>query len=157
MHFSPVSLYCGPFGGPTYNLGPKYALFTSQLVLWTIWWVNLESGAKICTFHQSACTWDHLVCQPRIWGQNMHFSPVSLYCGPFGGPTYNLGPKYALFTSQPVLWTIWWVNIESGPKICTFHQSACTVDHLVSQPRIWGQNMHFSPVSLYCGPFGGPT
>ena len=47
----------------------------------------------------------------------MAFEPISLYVGPFGGPIAKLGPKYGIFTSQPVWWTIWWPNKNLGPNM----------------------------------------
>ena len=113
LHFLPVWLYYGTFGGPLTNyctnkLGAEIALFASLTVLRYIWWPTKKVGAEITLFASLTVQW-------YIWW-----------------PTNKLGAEIALFTSLAVVWYIWWPNEKSRCRNCTFPQSDCTMVHLVA-------------------------
>ena len=56
------------------------------------------------------------LAQPRMWGKKMAFSPVSLYCETFGGPSYNLETKKGIFQQSACTKDSWWPNLKSRDK-----------------------------------------
>ena len=96
-----------------------------------------------------------LVAQFEKWLQKLHFSPILLYHGTFGGqvgkvgaeialftsltelryiwwPTDKVGAEIALFTSLAVVWYIWLPTKKVGGEIALFRQSNYTMIHLDS-------------------------
>ena len=143
------------------------ALFPISPVLWDIGWPTDIVGQKKCIFPQSAWTTVHLLA-------NWHSGTkkclkVRQVLGTTNSKVWKLGkvgPKIALFPTQPVQWYIWWPNDKVGPKITLFPtQPILWYIWWPIQPVLWNiwwptgkvdQKLHFSTVSLYYGTFGGP-
>ena len=106
LHYSPLSLYNGTFGGPMTKWGQKLDFSPLSLYYGTIggpfsqyygtFGGPLAKWDKNSTFPQSACTMVHCVAH------------------------WQSGPKIALFPTQPLLWYIWWPTGKAGPKIVLF-------------------------------------
>ena len=83
------------------KVGPKTALFSIQLVMWTI----------CCHFSPFSLYCGPFAAISHMWCQKLHFSTFSLYCGPFAAISQRWWQK---------LWTICCHTSKVGPQIAPF-------------------------------------
>ena len=134
---------------PIGRVGPKIALFPSQSACTMVHLVpHWTSGSKNCTFPQSACTFGGPLTK---WCQNCTFHQSSRTMVHLVAH-WQSGAKNCTFHQSACTMVHLVAHWQSGAKNCTFHQSSCT---MVPTDKVV-QKLHFLPVWLYYGTFGGP-